>query len=396
MINADYFDQVIDRRHSGSIKWDCGPNELPMWVADMDFAIAPCLQKTLQNRIAHPIFGYTEPNETWKMAFHDFMMRRHQVDFSLDWSIFSTGVIPSMSSSVRAFSEVGDEVVTLTPVYPVFFHSITNNHRIQVNVPMIYDQKGYFIDFAALEKAFASPKAKLFLLCNPANPISRIWTKEELIRIATLAKRYSVLVFADEVHGEIVSPDASYVPFLSVSPEAREVGIMATAVTKAFNVAGIPGSIAVVPNPMFRERLATQLNTDECGEPNVFSIPLAISAWRDGEEWLDAMREYVFRNRKSVETFLSSYLPELTLVPGKATYLLWVDISNIAKNSMSFCSFLREKTGLWITPGSEYGEDGEGFVRINVACPRSRLEDGLKRLYQGVLLWKQRESAVLK
>ncbi len=384
------FDNIIDRRHSGSIKWNCGPDELPMWVADMDFAIAPCLQKTLQERIAHPIFGYTEPTEAWKQAFHSFMERRHQVNFPNDWFIFSTGVIPSMSSSVRAFTEVGDEVVTLTPVYPVFFHSITNNHRIQVNVPMLHDENGYSIDFAALEKAFASPKAKLFLLCNPANPVSRIWTKEELTKIAVLAKRYSVLVFSDEVHGEIVAPHTSYVPFLSACPEAKEVGIMATAITKAFNVAGIPGSIAVVPNPSLRERLTDQLNTDECGEPNVFSIPLAISAWTEGEGWLDAMREYVFSNRAYVGEFLKTSLPEFTLTPGEATYLLWIDISKIAKNSVEFCSFLREKTGLWITPGSEYGEDGEGFVRMNVACPRSRVEDGLARLQNGVALWKQR------
>ena len=229
----------------------------------------------------------------------------------------------------------------------------------------------------------------LFLLCNPHNPVGRIWSKEELTRLARLAKKYDVIVLSDEIHGEITPLEKPYTPFLKSCEEAKEIGYAAISPTKCFNLAGIQTAAMVIDNPEIRAKVVRQINTDEVAEPNVFAVPATIAAFRDSRDWLIQMRGYVFENRSYAERFIKENIPDLNAIHGEATYLLWVDCSSISPDSRPLLQFLREKVGLRLSDGEEYGTGGQGFFRMNLACPKARVQDGLKRLAEGIELFKK-------
>ncbi len=374
------FDRLLDRREEDSVKWDCLENELPMWVADMDFEVAPSITEAMKGRISHPCFGYSETPKRWASSYVDFWKAEFDADLKEEALLFSLGIIPSLSTSIRAFSKPGDEVVLLTPVYNVFNHSVENNARVAVPCSLRNEEEHYSIDWVALEKALSSPKAKILILCNPHNPVGRAWTKEELSRIASLCERHGVLVISDEVHGPISASESPYVPYVSSCQNARRNSITLLAPTKAFNVAGVQTSACYVEDEGLRKKLAFALNADEVMEGNFLSYQVAISCFDGGREWLKQMNDYVQGNYRFVLSYCSSHLPKLKIAPLEATYLIWVDVSSYEEDDVAFCDALRKETGLWITPGSVYGEEGKGHVRINLACPRSRVEDGMRRL----------------
>jgi len=378
------FDKPINRFGSDSSKWKVDKGELPLTVADMDFLVASPIRDALQKRLNQGIYGYAEPDKRWAKSYFSFYARRHNWELKEDALFFSQGVVPSISSSVRALTEVGDEVIVLTPVYNIFFNSIINNKRIPISVPLIYKDGEYSIDFTLLEKAFASNKAKLFILCNPHNPISRIWSKEELLQIGNLAKKHKVVVLSDEIHGEITRPGSMYTPFLSVDSSFEDVAFCALSPTKAFNIAGIQTSALYIPNQELHAKVRRQLNTDECAEGNVFAYEAAIAAFDEGEAWLEEARSYLFANRDFVSSYLKEKCPEIFAIKGEATYLLWIDIHALNISSDLFAKYLRKTTGLILNSGTQYGAGGEGFLRLNVACSRTILLDGLKRLVNGV------------
>ena len=375
------FDKLIDRRSENSLKWNCEEGELPMWVADMDFEVAPCIRKMMERRISHPCFGYSEIPERWAKSYVDFWKSAFGADLKEEALLFSLGVIPSLSTSIRAFSHPGDEVVLLTPVYNIFNHSVENNGRVVANVSLSNEGERYSINFNDLEKALRSPKAKILVLCNPHNPLGRIWSKEELSHLASLCKKHGVLVISDEVHGPISYGKSTYVPYVSSCKEARENSITLIAPTKAFNVAGVQTSACYVENEEIKSKLAFALNADEVMEGNFLSYDVAVSCFDEGREWLSQMNAYVHKNYLYVQDFLKKQLPNAKLAPLEATYLIWVDLSSYEEDDVSFCANLRKETGLWITPGSTYGKEGKGRVRINLACPRSRVIEGMNRLH---------------
>ncbi len=384
------FDVLPNRRNSGSIKWDVKEGELPMWVADMDFEVAPKIKEALLSRVLHPVYGYTDVYDSWYNAYISFYQDRHNFEIEKEWLVFSTGVVPTISSSVRKLTNEGDEVVLLTPVYNIFYNSVINNNRVVVEVPLKYIAKSYSIDFVALDKALSSKKAKLLILCNPQNPIGKIWSKDDLALIGRLCERHNVIVLSDEIHGEITSPNKDYVPFLSVNETNRKVGFAAVSVTKCFNLAGLQTSAIIIPNEEIRKKVVRQLNTDECAEPNVFAIPVTLAALNDSRDWLNEMREYVEVNKEYVYDFIKKKIPEIHPIKQDATYLMWIDVSSITDNVKEFSSFLREMTGLFITAGSVYGKGGEGFLRINVATNLSNVKDMCIRLKKGIELYKNR------
>ncbi len=375
------FDKLIDRRNEDSLKWNCEESELPMWVADMDFEVAPCVRKTMEGRISHPCFGYSEIPERWAKSYVDFWKSAFGADLKEEALLFSLGIIPSLSTSIRAFSHPGDEVVLLTPVYNIFNHSVENNGRLVTGVSLINENERYSINFKDLEKALSSPKAKILVLCNPHNPVGRIWSKEELSHLASLCKKHNVLVISDEVHGPISYGKSTYVPYVSSCEEARENSITLIAPTKAFNIAGVQTSACYVENKKLKDKLAFALNADEVMEGNFLSYVVAASCFDEGREWLSQMNAYVHKNYLYVRDFLKKQLPKAMLAPLEATYLIWVDLSSYEEDDVSFCANLRKETGLWITPGSTYGKEGKGHVRINLACPRSRVMEGMNRLH---------------
>lgn len=376
------FDQLTDRRGSGSIKWDVKENELPMWVADMDFSAPSCVKEALLRRVEHGVFGYCAPDEAWADAYVSFYGDRYQWAIDPKDLVFCLGVVPVLSSSVRALTQEGDEVVVVTPVYNIFFNSIVNSRRVPVEVPLLFHDGVYALDYASLEKAFASPRAKLCLFCNPHNPVGKIYSAEELTAVLTLAKKHGVTILSDEIHGPISRPGHPYVPFLTIDG-AEPYVYSAISPTKAFNLAGIHTAAIVIPDERIRAKVERQINTDEVAEPNVFSCVASTAAFNRGREWLDQMNAYVYANRDFAEEYIRKNMPDLLPIHGDATYLLWVDCRRVAACGREFASFLREKTGLFVSAGEPYGKGGEGFIRINLATSRKNVEDGLRRLKEG-------------
>jgi len=371
------FDEITDRRGTSSLKWDVGENELPLWVADMDFKTAPAVQEALEKRVSHGIFGYSVIPDSWAESYIGWWRRRHGFEIKKDWLIFATGIVPAISTCVRKLTTPAEKVLVQTPCYNIFFNSIVNNGRIPVESPLGFDGKKYFIDFERLEKDLSDPQVSLMILCNPQNPTGNIWSKEELSRIGSLCKKHGVLVFSDEIHCDIAKLGKSYVPFASASETCAEISVSGIAPTKCFNIAGINSAAVVVPNPVLRHKVWRALNTDEVAEPNAFAVDATVAAFTKGEGWLNALNNYLFENRSFAADFIRSLDAGFTVVDGDATYLLWV---NVGGNGDEFAENLRKKTGLYVAGGSEYGKAGRDFVRINLACPRKVLEDAMSRL----------------
>ncbi|WP_125142367.1 MalY/PatB family protein [Clostridium transplantifaecale] len=378
------FDAVTDRRGTNSMKWDVPEQELPMWVADMDFETAPEIREAIKNRADHGIFGYTVVPDAWREAVAGWWDRRHGFKMEKDWLVFCTGVVPAISSAVRKLTTVGENVLVQTPVYNIFFNSIRNNGRNVIENRLSYDGTNYHIDWEDLESKLSDPQTTLMLLCNPQNPAGCIWSREELGRIGELCAANHVRVISDEIHCDLTDTGYEYVPFASVSEVNAQNSITCIAPTKTFNLAGLQTAAVIVPNADLRHKTERALNTDEVAEPNAFAIDAAIAAFTRGDEWLDALRAYLADNRLLVRDFLEKEIPEVGLVPSHATYLLWLDCSRITGDAAEFCRYLRSETGLYLSAGIAYGSNGKRFLRMNIACPASLLKDGLGRLKAGV------------
>lgn len=378
------FDRMTDRRGVGSLKWDVPERELPMWVADMDFETAPEIIEALKKRVEHGIFGYSVVTEDWYEAYRSWWSRRHHLEMEKEWLIFCTGIVPAISSAVRKLTTVGENVLVQTPVYNIFFNSIRNNGRNILESPLVYRDGEYSVDFGDLEEKLANPQTTLMLLCNPHNPVGKIWDRETLFRIGELCAKHHVLVLSDEIHCDLTDPGYEYVPFASVSQACRDNSITCLAPTKTFNIAGLQTAAVMVPNPVIRHKLDRGLNTDEVAEPNAFAVGAAVAAFQKGEEWLEELREYLSENKRRVREFAEKNLSGIKVVPSRATYLLWLDCSGITEDAGELTAFIRRDSGLYLTEGEEYGACGKAFIRLNPACPRERLEDGMRRLEESV------------
>jgi cystathionine beta-lyase len=377
------FDTPIDRHNTNSLKWDLKENVLPMWVADMDFQTAPEIIEELQKRVAHGVFGYSLIPEEWADAYIGWWERRHHFKMEKDWLVFCTGVIPALSSCVRKLTTPAENVVVMSPVYNHFYSGILNNGRNVVESRLLYEDGSYSIDFADLEEKLADPQSTLMILCNPHNPIGKIWDKETLEKIGNLCAKHHVVVISDEIHCDLTVPGTEYIPFASVSDVCRDNSITCIAPTKCFNMAGLQTAAVSIPNPQLRHKVWRALNTDEVAEPSAFAVQAAVAAFTKGENWLNELNAYLAKNREIVKNYLADQLPELTLVPGSATYLLWIDCRNVTEDSRDFTGYLRRHNGLFLNAGKEYRGDGSYFVRLNTACPASLLQDGLNRLKEG-------------
>lgn len=378
------FDEVIDRRNTGSLKWDVKENELPMWVADMDFTAAPIIREAIMRRAAHGVFGYSIVPDEWYDAYISWWKTRHGLNMEKDWLIFTTGIVPAISSIVRKLTTPAENVVVLTPVYNIFYNSILNNGRRVLPCDLIYENGEYSIDFSALEQALKDEQTTLMILCNPHNPIGKIWDRDTLMKIGELCNKYSVTVVSDEIHCDITAPGKMYTPFASVNETCRDISITCLAPTKAFNLAGLQTAAVAVADPVLRHRVWRGLNTDEVAEPNVFAVPAAVAAFTKGEQWLDEFRDYVFENRRIADGFIEKNIPEIFSVKGDATYLMWLDCKKTGLDSDALTESLRKNTGLFVSSGTQYGGNGRDFLRVNIACPRAVLYDGLDRLNRGI------------
>lgn len=387
------FDLEVNRRNTDSLKWDVKDNELPMWVADMDFPTAPPVIEALKKRVEHGIFGYTIVKEDWYEAYRGWWERRHHFEIEKDWLMFVTGVVPAISSIIRKITTPAENVVVITPVYNIFFNSIYNNGRNILESPLQYEDGRYRLDLQDLEDKLKDPQSTLLLLCNPHNPTGIIWEREILEKIGELCEKYNVVVLSDEIHCDLTLPGREYIPFASVSEKCRDNSISCISPTKCFNIAGLQTAAVVVPNPVLRHKVWRGLNTDEVAEGNAFACDAAVAAFEHGEAWLEELREYLAKNRAIAEEFVQREVPKVGAVHGDATYLLWIDCTKLSVSSDELALFLRERTGLYLSEGCEYRGNGSQFLRMNLACPRKVLEDGLHRFKQGITAYLMESSA---
>ena len=376
------FDEIIPRRGTNSYKWDSAGDAdvLPMWVADMDFRTAPPVVEALKKRVEHGIFGYVRVPDAYYEAVTNWFARRHDWQIEKEWIIYTTGVVPALSAVIKALTVSGDKVMVQTPVYNCFFSSIRNNGCGMIANPLIYRNGTYQIDFADLEQKAADPSVKVLLLCNPHNPAGRVWTKQELTRIGDICIRNNVWVVADEIHCELVFPGHTYIPFASISQEFLMHSVTCTSPSKAFNLAGLQIANIISANTDIRMKIDKAININEVCDVNPFGVEALMAAYTDGEEWLEELKQYLFANYNYLRAYFEEYLPEFPVSMLEGTYLVWVDCSVLNQSSDEIVKTLLKRVKLWVNEGSLYGEIGEGFIRINIACPRQQLIEGLNRL----------------
>lgn len=396
------FDKITDRRNSGCYKWDEAEMDgiIPMWVADMDFPTAPCIIEALQKRVAHGIFGYTLVPDAYYEAIINWFQRRYSWTILRDWIQYTSGVVPALSVIIKAMCEPGDKVIVQTPVYNCFFSSIRNNGCEALHAPLIRrsvvtapvpgafpsgKRFTYEMDFAALEAQASDPKAKLLILCNPHNPAGRVWTKEELLRVNDICQRHGVLVVSDEIHNELCLDGRKYVPFASVSEECQRNSITCTSPSKSFNTAGLQIANIICSDATIREKIDRAININEVCDVNPFGVAGLMAAYNEGEEWLSALCAYLTENYKALSAFFAEHLPQLPISLLEGTYLVWVDISSLNMDADTLVDRLLHEAKVQLNSGTMYDPiDGKRFVRINIACPRLQMMEGLWRIAQFV------------
>ncbi len=380
------FDTLVDRRGTNAMKWNVEPGELPMWVADMDFMTAPAIVEAVKARAEHGIWGYTALPDAWYDAYIGWWRDRHGLTMEKDWLLFATGIVPAIGSVIRRLTAPGEKVLIQSPVYNCFFSAVTDSGRQVKDCPLEYNDwtQTYSIDFHKLDTALSDPAVRLMLLCNPHNPTGNIWDKKTLAAIGELCARHGVTVLSDEIHCDVTDPGVDYVPFASVSEACRDMSVTFIAPTKAFNLAGLKTAAVAAPDKALRERVQAALHADGVGEVGAFAVDATVAAFTKCGDWLDGMRAYVAENKRLVQAFLEKELPQVKAVPSKATYLLWLDCSALPGYKGDLAHFIRTGTGLFLNAGGMYGDAGRDFLRMNLGCPRSLVEDGLKRLKKGV------------
>ena len=380
------FDTIVPRHGTGAIKWDarppfdgCPEDFIPLWVADMDFKAAPFIIDALRRRVEHGVFGYVTVPDSTREAVVSWFSRRHGWEMEKDWIIFTTGVVPAISAVVKALCRPSGKVIIQSPVYNCFFSSVRNNGCEILDVPLLYGECTYRFDYEGLERACADPEADLMLLCNPHNPAGRVWTREELAEVGRIARRHGVTVVSDEIHCEIVMPGYEYTPFASASGEEQARCVTLCSPSKSFNIAGLQLACIVTPDRQWRRSIDRAININEICDVNPFGVVALEAAYSpEGDGWLEELNEYIYANY----LLLKDKLKGFPICKLEGTYLPWVDISSLGIPSEKVEEVLLKDWKVWVNAGSMYGT--EGFIRINLACPRALLEKGLDRVSRGL------------
>lgn len=380
------FDKVLPRRGSNSCKWDSADNAevLPMWVADMDFRVAPKIIEALHSRVEHGIFGYTHVPESYYDAVINWFARRHGWNMHPEWIVYLPAVVPALSVTIKALAKPGDNILIQGPVYNHFYSSIANNRCKALSSALLYANNTYTIDYDDLERKAADPRTSLMILCNPHNPAGRVWTREELVRIGEICIRNGVTVVADEIHCELVMPGHKYVPFASISEDFLQHSVTCVSPSKAFNIAGLQIANIVCADAKWREKIVRAININEVCDVNPFGIEATQAAYNESEDWLEQLLEYLHDNYLYMQEFCGTNLPEFPLAVLEGTYLVWMNCNALGMTSANLEQELAYKNHLWLNAGTMYGPEGEGFMRWNIACPRKTLTDGLQRFVQFV------------
>jgi len=384
------FDNTVPRRNSNSYKWDSAVSDgiLPFWVADMDFRTAPSVIAALEKKVQHGIFGYTKVPQAYYDAITHWFERRHHFGFHKEWTLYTTGVVPALSAIIKALTVPGDKVIVQTPVYNCFFSSISNNECVTVANQLVNHDGTYSIDFDDLEEKASDPRANLLLLCSPHNPVGRVWSRDELTRIGKICLENDVMVVSDEIHCDFVYQGRQHIPFASISDDFLRCSVTCTAPSKTFNLAGLHVANIHAADETIRKKINKALNINEVCEISPFAVEALIAAYNEGEEWLEELKKYLYGNYLYLKDFFEKYLPKFPIFPLEATYLVWIDCSVLNRSSTAIAKMLLEKEDLWINAGTMYGAGGENFIRMNIACTRELLAEGLRRIQKEFMNYK--------
>lgn len=377
------FDTVINRRGTNSYKWDIVKEEdvIPLWVADMDFKAAPAILEALKKRVEHGVFGYTLVPDSYYEAIINWFARRHNWQIDRSWIIYTTGVVPAVSCAIKALTLPGEKVLIQTPDYNCFFSSIKNNGCEVAENELVRRGDSYEVDFEDFERQCADEKTTVFLLCNPHNPAGRVWTKEELERMNDICLTHGVRVISDEIHCELVMPGHRFTPFAAISDACRDNSVVLNSPTKAFNIAGLQIANIICANPAMRRRIDRAVNINEVCDVNPFGVVALQAAYNESEEWLDSLNHYIWGNYLALKEFIAKELPRLEVARLEGTYLAWVDIKATGLTSDEAYEKLMKEGRVYVNSGTMYGRRaGEGYLRINLACPRATLLEGMKRM----------------
>ena len=381
------FNKIVERRNTDCLKFDAAVRRgypadiLPLWVADMDFPTAPPVLEALHQRINHGVFGYTEADpDRFFSVLQGWFLAQHRWEIQKEWLLQTPGVVFALAMAVKAYTQPGDAVLIQQPVYYPFTEVILDNGRRRVSNDLVLRGGRYEIDFADLEAKIVANHVKLFLLCSPHNPVGRVWTKEELERIAEICRKHHVIVVADEIHEDFVWSGHPHIPFASLGEEAANYSVTCTSPSKTFNLAGLQVSNIFIPNFELRRKLKHEINAAGYSQLNTLGLTACEAAYRDGLPWLEELKAYLRQNIEYTRTFLRQNLPQVRLIEPEGTYLLWLDFRNLGLSNAALEELIIKKAGLWLDSGAIFGAAGKGFQRINVACPRAVLAEALQRI----------------
>ena len=384
-------DTIIERKNTDCLKFDAATRRgypediLPLWVADMDFPAAPPILEALQKRITHGVFGYSEPDpDRFFPVLERWFRERHNWQIQKDWLLQTPGVVFALAMAVKAFTEPGDAVLIQQPVYYPFSEVILDNGRHRVSSDLLLKGGRYEIDFADFERKIVENKVKLFLLCSPHNPVGRVWTRDELEMVAAICRKNNVIVIADEIHEDFVWTERPHIPYASLGGAIAEKAVICTAPSKTFNLAGLQVSNIFIPDYGLRRRFKHEINAAGYSQLNTLGLIACEAAYGEGFSWLQEVKQYLRENIDFTRAFLQQHIPWIKLVEPEGTYLLWLDCRGLGLSSFELDEFIIKKAGLWLDSGAIFGAAGKSFQRINVACPRSVLQEALERIQRAI------------
>ena len=378
------FDTIVDRYNTGSVKYDTVERSgmpadvMPMWVADMDFRAPDEIVSRMRQLCDFGVYGYTMVTDSYFDAVRNWFSSRFDWEVERKWLVTTPGVVFALSAAVKAFTEPGEGVLIQRPVYYPFTEVVENNGRVVVNSSLRYDKGSYAIDYEDLEAKLARDDVKLMLICSPHNPVGRVWTRNELSKVCRLCLKYNVKMVSDEIHADFVFSNREHVPLASLSEQVRENCVVCTAPSKSFNLAGLQISNIFIPNRDMRHAFRRELEKTGLFGVNMVGLCACQAAYESGGEWLDQLKEYLEGNIQFLKSFVNEHMPRIKVVDTEGTYLVWMDLQEL--NLVDQKDFIVNKAGLWLDTRSMFGDEGRGFERINVACPRTVLEEALNRL----------------
>ena len=384
------FEQITPRKGTRSVKWDLlkymykDEEVLPMWVADMDFKTPESVTEAISKRVDHGIFGYTWPDEDVKAQIKDWIQTRHHWEVQPSWITYSPGVIPSLHMIVQSLTDIADHVLIQTPVYPPFYSVVKDHGRHIVKNPLQFSDGKYSIDFEDFEKKIKDNDVKMFILCNPHNPVGRVWTRDELTKMKDICLAHDVLIVSDEIHADLVYQDYTHIPIASLSDEANNQTITCLSPTKTFNLAGLQASYVITSNEEKRKRLDKQFHNQGMMMLNTLGLTALESAYQYGGEWLDELLETLQTNRDYVEKRFHEETDSVQVIHAEGTYLLWLDCRELGMSHEDLKTFMQEKAKVGLNDGASFGEEGKGFMRINIAAPFSIVEEGVTRIINAI------------